>query len=242
MVSTGVKTHVSPRVTGPPPSMGRMLRRVSQHPATAARPARGEHGGDAGPQSEVVTWRFDGAQAQRRAEARRAARELAAAGSYSTVTMAAVAKRIGTTRSTLYRYFSSKDQLLAEVARDWAQEVNEEFRRHRPSAANLSERVVNAFDRLIELATANPGLTSAILLAATSSDPAVPATLRSWPSTMDLYLETLAGEEQVENLDDIGMVLGHVLRSVLVGVVLTGQDRAEAMHVLRTAVDLLLPS
>src|ERR1019366_2446508 len=137
---------------GPPPSMGRMLRRVSQHPATAARLARGEHGGDAGPQSEVVTWRFDGAQAQRRAEA----------GSYSTVTMAAVAKRIGTTRSTLYRYFSSKDQLLAEVARDWAQEVNEEFRRHRPSAANLSERVVNAFDRLIELATANPGLTSAI--------------------------------------------------------------------------------
>src|ERR1019366_8972005 len=147
---------------GPPPSMGRMLRRVSQHPATAARPARGEPGADAGPRSEVVPWRFDGAQAQRRAEARRAARELAAAGSYSTVTMAAVAKRIGTTRSTLYRYFSSKDQLLAEVARDWAQEVNEEFRRHRPSAANLSERVVNAFDRLIELATANPGLTSAI--------------------------------------------------------------------------------
>ena len=39
-----------------------------------------------------------------------------------------------------------------------------------------------------------------------------------------------------------GTCMGHVLRSVLVGVVLAGQDRAEAMDVLRTTVHLLLPS
>lgn len=200
----------------------------------------GERRAATDPAAEVVTWQFSGAQAQRRAEVRRAARDLASEGDYASVTMAAVAKRVGTTRATLYRYFLSKDHLLAEVAHDWAEEINEDFRSHPPCGANLSERIVGAFDRLIAIATENPCLTSAVVLATTSSDPAVSATLRSWPSTMDLYLQTLVGEEQVENLGDIGMVLGHVFWSVLVGVVLTGYDRKEAMEVLRTAVRLLL--
>lgn len=193
------------------------------------------------PPTEVLTLRFDGAQAHRRAEARRAARELASERGYAGVTMASVAERIGTTRATLYRYFSSKDQLLAEVARDWAAEINDGFRLDPPSGANFAQRVMGALERLMDLATANPGLTSAVVLAATSSDPAASGTLRMWPSTMDLYLQTLVGEEGLENLDEVATVLGHVFWSVLAGLALAGHDRAEAVAALRTTVRLLLP-
>ena len=49
-----------------------------------------------------------------------AARELAHEGGYAAVTMHAVADRAEVGRATVYRYFASKDDLLTEVAADWA--------------------------------------------------------------------------------------------------------------------------
>lgn len=188
----------------------------------------------------TVVRRFSGAQARRRAAARRAAADLAAEGGYEAITMAAVADRIGIARATIYRYFASKDHLLAEVTQDWAAEIDQDLRRHPPTGATLAERVAAAFDRLIETAARNPGLTTSILLAATSADPAATAALRTWSSPVGLYLGTLVGRAKVSNLPEVATVLGYVLFSALIAVALRGQDPAEAKAVLRAAVRLLL--
>jgi AcrR family transcriptional regulator len=200
--------------------------------AMISHPAAGE--------TITVVRRFSRAQADKRAAARRAAAELAAQGGYPAVTMAAVADRIGIARATIYRYFSSKDHLLAEVTTDWAQQIDADFRRKPPAGTTLADRVAVAFERVIATAARNPGLTAALVLAATSADPAADGALRAWASPVDVYLKTLIGKEKVPQLKEIAMVLSYVLFSALIAMALRGQDPAEAANVLRTTARLLL--
>lgn len=193
-----------------------------------------------GHETVTVVRRFSRVQAGKRAAARRAAIELASAGGYPAVTMAAVADRIGVARATIYRYFSSKDHLLAEVMDEWTTEINEDFRRHPPKGATLADRVAAGFERLIKAAARTPGLTSALLLAATSADPAASDALRSWSSPVPVYLQTLIGTQRVRDLEAITVVLSYVLFSALIAMALRGQDPTEAAAVLRTTVRLLL--
>src|ERR1700681_88397 len=58
------------------------------------------------------------------------AMDLASRGGYEAVQMRDVAARAGVALGTLYRYFSSKDQLLAYTWTDWSQELQEHLWRH----------------------------------------------------------------------------------------------------------------
>lgn len=188
----------------------------------------------------TVTRRFSRAQAEKRAEARRAAAQLASQGGYEAVTMAAVADQIGISRATIYRYFTSKDHLLAEVMEEWTVRINSQLRRNPPAGNVLAERVGAAFERIIEIAARNRGLTGAMLFAATSSDPAATEAFPSWSAPVEVYLKTLVGQEEVENLEDVIAVLSHVLFSALIAMVMRGQPPAESARILRTTARLLL--
>jgi len=190
----------------------------------------------------TVTRRFSQAQAEKRAEARRAAAQLATEGGYEAVTMTAVADRIGVSRATIYRYFTSKDHLLVEVMKEWTVRINAQLRRNPPAGDELAARVGAAFERIIETAARNRGLTSAMLFAATSSDPAATEAFPSWSAPVEIYLKTLAGEEHVEHLEDVIAVLSHVLFSALIAIALRRQPPAEAARVLWTTARLLLGS
>ncbi len=188
----------------------------------------------------TVTRRFSPAQSEKRAEARRVASKLAAEGGYDAVTMTAVADRIGVSRATIYRYFASRDHLLAEIMADWTERINEDLRTNPPRGRTPAERVGEAFERIMMTAARNRGLTSAMLLAATSSDPAAKEAFPSWSGPVELYLKTLLGEDKIAELDEIVPVLTHVLFSALVAMAQRGQDPAEAAAVLKSAARLLL--
>lgn len=197
---------------------------------------------DRAPQGETVTVtrRFNQDQAEKRAEARRVASQLAAEGGYEAVTMTAVADRIGVSRATIYRYFASRDHILAEVMGEWTERINADLRRNPPAGSTPAERVGEAFDRIIQIGARNRGLTSAILFAATSSDPAARDAFPSWSGPVEVYLKTLLSGDRVPNLEEIVPVLSHVLFSALIATAHRGQDSREAAQVLRTAARLLL--
>lgn len=201
-----------------------------------------ERHGNSPKETVTVTRRFTHAQAEKREEARQAAAQLAAEGGYEAVTMTAVADRIGVSRATIYRYFASKDHLLAEVMEEWTVRINEGLRRKPPAGKDLADRVGAAFERIIEAAARNRGLTAAMLTAATSSDPAATEAFPSWSGPVAVYLRTLVGEEPVAHLEDIITVLSHVLFSALIALALRGEPAAEAARVLRTTARLLLGS
>jgi len=196
------------------------------------------------PLGETVTMtrRLSQAQAEKRAEARRVASELASESGYDAVTMTAVADRIGISRATIYRYFASKNHLLAEIMAEWTQRINDNLRRNPPAGITLADRVGRAFERIVHMAARNRGLTSAILFAATSSDPAAREAFPSWSGPVEVYLKTLLGDEQIPNLEEITPVLSHVLFSALIAMAHRGQEPREAANVLRTTARLLLSS
>ncbi len=188
----------------------------------------------------TVTRRLSQAQAEKRAEARRVAAELASESGYDAVTMTAVADRIGVSRATIYRYFASKDHLVAEIMAEWTERINDNLRRNPPSGDLFADRVGKAFERIVGMAARDRGLTAAILFAATSSDPAAREAFPSWSGPVEIYLKTVMGDDQVPNLDEIIPVLSHVLFSALVAIAHRGQEPREAAKVLRTAARLLL--
>ncbi len=187
----------------------------------------------------TLTRRFSLAQSAKRAEARRVAAHIATQGGYEAVTMGAVADRIGIARATIYRYFASKDHLLAEIMEEWTARINDDLRRDPPVGKTLADRVGAAFARVIETAARNPGLTSALLAAATSSDPAAADAFPSWSTSVEVYLKTVVGDHRVDRLDDIITVLSYVLFSALIATARRGKDPSEATQVLRTAARLL---
>jgi AcrR family transcriptional regulator len=191
-------------------------------------------------QTVTLTRRVSHAQSEKRSEARRVAAQLATEGGYEAVTMSAVADRIGVARATIYRYFSSKDHLLAEIMEEWTARIDADLRRNPPPGKTLAARIGAAFERIIETAARNAGLTSAMLLAATSSHPAATDAFPSWSAPVAVYLKTLVGQHKVDDLDEIITVLSYVLFSALIATALRGRDPAEAAQVLRTTVRLLL--
>jgi AcrR family transcriptional regulator len=208
-----------------PQSKGAILRAMNKPPA--------RH------ETVTLTRRFSHTQSEKRAEARRVAAQLATQGGYEAVTMSAVADRIGIARATIYRYFASKDHLLAEIMEAWTARINEDLRRNPPPGVTLADRVGGAFARVIDTAARNPGLTSALLLAATSSDPAAADAFPSWSTPVEVYLRTVIGDHSVDRFEEIVTVLSYVLFSALIATALRGKDPSEAAHVLRTTVRLL---
>jgi AcrR family transcriptional regulator len=191
------------------------------------------------PATLTLTRRLSPDQAARRTAARRAAAALARRGGYEAVAMAAVADRIGVARATLYRDFASKDHLLAEVMVDWTREIAADLAADPPLGATIADRVAATLERVIDRGAANPGLTEALLMAATSRDPAARDAFEVAGSPLDRYLETVVGGE-LPNLADVSKVLSMVLFSALSMLALRGQDPERAKDSLRTAAHLLL--
>jgi AcrR family transcriptional regulator len=197
---------------------------------------------DTASQGETVTLtrRFTPTQAKKRAAARRAATELASASGYDAVTITAVAHRIGVSRATMYQYFASRDQLLAEIMVEWTERINADLRRNPPGGRAPAERVGEAFERILQLCARNRKPTSALLFAATSSDPAAREAFPSWSRPVDVYLKTLLGHEQVRNIEEIVPILNNVLFAALIAMTRRGQQPSEAARVLKTTAQLLL--
>jgi AcrR family transcriptional regulator len=176
----------------------------------------------------------------RRKLALAAAREIAAEGGYDAVTMREVAVRSGVARATLYRYFSSKDHLLAEVILELNGQLREELRTDPPVGDTLVERVTSAFARLLGHASREPKLLAATLRAFFSRDPAARAAEPEIRRMSRAYLEAGLGGAQLPEHDDIARVLGPLCFAMLIS--LSGGRRTyeEAVDDIRCAVRLML--
>src|SRR5438034_8203480 len=86
-------------------------------------------------------------QAARRQRVIDAAMKLAADGGYDAVQMREVATEAGVALGTIYRYFSSKDHLLAEALVEWAADLGRKVSRKPPKGDTLADRVVDVLRR-----------------------------------------------------------------------------------------------
>ncbi len=112
-------------------------------------------------------------QAARRGRVIRAAIELAAEGGYEAVQMRDVAARGRVALGTIYRYFTSKDHLLAAAQVEWVTDLEHRVGQRPPRGDTTADRMVEILRRATRAMEREPALTAALVTAMSSPDPGV---------------------------------------------------------------------
>jgi AcrR family transcriptional regulator len=180
-------------------------------------------------------------QEARRQRVIAAAFELGAKGGYDAVQMRDVANTAGVALGTIYRYFSSKDHLLAEAQVEWVRDLGRRVRARPPKGGTIADRVIEVLRRATRAMETEPRLAEALVTALGSNDPHA---ARCQSEVGGVMAETIAlafpDDFDVQRRDDIVRTLGHVWFSSLVGWVNNWFGIGKAGDELEIAAHLLL--
>lgn len=179
-------------------------------------------------------------QAGRRSRVIDAAMALAGEGGYDAVQMRDVAARAQVALGTIYRYFSSKDHLLAACQVElWLAQV--ERLAQRPSdGATPADRVVNLLNRVMRGASSEPKRTAALITASAAPDPAVRECQLEIMAMIDGVLADTMGDIDPDRRDRIAITLRQLWFSWLLNWVNGWNDAPTVSHQLESAARLLL--
>lgn len=155
-------------------------------------------------------------QQERRRRLIDAAFELGAEGGYDAVQMRSVSETANVAMATIYRYFSSKDHLLAAALIEWTGRLQARVAQSPPRGGSAADRMVDLLQRACKALERQPKLAQALVRALSSPDAGV--------RTSGAEVSRLIGEMGDEILaelppavrDDILAVLRHVWYATLV--------------------------
>ena len=128
-----------------------------------------------------------------------------------------VATRAQVALGTIYRYFSSKDELLAAAFVEWAVAVEQRITARPPRGRTCADRLVDVLRRASRSVERDPNLTAAFVTAIASPDPAV----APWQHEMAAVLVALVSDALsgvgLEERNGIVRVLSWVWFGALLG-------------------------
>ena len=180
-------------------------------------------------------------QAARRERVLDAAMTLAAEGGYDAVQMRDVATTAQVALGTIYRYFASKDHLLAACQVELWKAQAERFRERPPDGATPSARVLSVIDRAMRGAEREPRRTAALVTASASPDPAVRDCQAEIMAIMDSVLAgAMADDVEAARRTQIAMTIRQVWFAWLLGWVNGWNDAPEVTAQLEATARLLL--
>jgi AcrR family transcriptional regulator len=179
-------------------------------------------------------------QAARRNRVLDAAMDLAAEGGYDAVQMRDVAGRASVALGTIYRYFSSKDHLLAACQVELWKQQSERFAAHPPEGSTPAERVTNVLARSMRGAEREPRRTAALVTASASPDPAVRECQAEMMAIMDEVLSSAMTDVDDDRRTRVAVALRQVWFAWLLGWVNGWNDATTVTRELESTTRLLL--
>ena len=179
-------------------------------------------------------------QAARRERVIDAALELAAEGGYDAVQMRDVAGRAQVALGTIYRYFSSKDHLLAAAQVELWRDQSDRFLQRPPEGATAADRVVTVMERAMRGAEREPKRTAALVTATSSPDPAVRDCQLEVMAIMDRVLEQAMADVDADRRTQVALTLRQVWFAWLLGWVNGWNDAPTVNRQLVNTARLLL--
>ena len=182
------------------------------------------------------------AQQARRQRVVDAAMRLAMDGGYEAVQMRDVATGADVAMGTVYRYFTSKDHLLAATLVFWAEQLDSRLAQSPASGDTAASRVIEALDRALRAMGRQPQLLGAVFTALASPDPAAIECQQQVTVIMEGIITRAIGEPQPPDISDRARILGHVWYSALVGWVNGWSSMSRVHDELVVAIGLLLPA
>jgi TetR/AcrR family transcriptional regulator, cholesterol catabolism regulator len=182
------------------------------------------------------------AQQARRQRVVDAATALALEGGYDAVQMRDVASRADVAMGTVYRYFISKDHLLAAALVHWVEQLDSRLSQLPAQGTTAGERVIDVLDRALRAMGRQPQLVGAVFTALASPDPAAVESQLQVTVLMEGIITRAIGEPTPPDMGDRARILGHVWYSALVGWVNGWSNMGRVHNELVVAVGLLLPA
>jgi AcrR family transcriptional regulator len=179
-------------------------------------------------------------QAARRQRVLVAALELGADGGYDAVQMRDIATAAGVALGTIYRYFPSKDALLAAAMVEWMEDLERRVSARAPQSASTAERVYDVLRRAVATMERQPKLAEAVITALTSDDrQAGAASIATTDVMQRVILRAFPEGTDPSTEAAIAKVLGHVWFSCLVAwtngvgdLTWVGEELETACHLL----------
>jgi AcrR family transcriptional regulator len=193
-------------------------------------------------QQRVLPRSLTRAQEARRQRVIDAAMELGLEGGYEAVQMRDVAARAHVAMGTVYRYFSSKDHLLAAALVFWVEQLDARLAQVPARGVVASERVVDVLERALRAMGRQPQLVAAVFASLASPDVAAIECQQQMGAVMDGIIIRAIGEPQPPDHAERTRIIGHVWYSSLVGWVNGWSDMDRVRDELAIAVRLLLPN
>ena len=146
-----------------------------------------------------------------------AAMELAGDGGYDAVQMREVASTAQVALGTIYRYFASKDHLLAAALVEWAGDLQRRVAQRPPRGDTPADRVVDVVRRATRAIERQSQLAAALVTAVTAPDPAVSGCQQEVTAILVSVLSEPMCELDAELRVGVVRVLSHVWFSALLG-------------------------
>jgi AcrR family transcriptional regulator len=179
-------------------------------------------------------------QSARRRRVLGAAMRLAADGGYDAVQMRDVAASADVALGTLYRYFSSKDHLLAETLVEWTRDLQRRVTEEPARGELAADRVIDIVRRATRNMERQPKLTAALIGAMSSVDPAVrPCQAEVGEIMFEVMAATMPDLDE-ELRHQVCQVLTHVWFSALIGWVNAWGGGVDVAGEVEVAARLLL--
>ena len=149
-------------------------------------------------------------QRERRQRILDAAMEIASRGGYDALNMKDVAAHAKVSLGTLYRYFGSKDHLLAETLLVWGGALGQRLRSNPARAESAAERVGSVFRRMARGVERQPELGVAITRAMHSTDEKAFANREDLIAMMSGWIDGAIGDEPVADREGVISILQQV--------------------------------
>jgi TetR/AcrR family transcriptional regulator, cholesterol catabolism regulator len=181
------------------------------------------------------------AQQARRQRVIDAATALGLDGGYDAVQMRDVAAKADVAMGTVYRYFTSKDHLLAATLVYWVEQLDERIEQHPPKGERPSDRVLDVLDRALRAMGRQPRLVAAVFTSLSSPDPAAVGCQQQITVLMEGIIARAMGEPVIADMSERARMIGHVWYSALVGWVNGWSTMTRVYDELAVSVRLLLP-
>jgi AcrR family transcriptional regulator len=166
--------------------------------------------------------------------------ELADTGGYDAVTMKAVADGSGVALATLYRWFTSKDDLLAEALLALMVEVDATLRAAPLPGATPADRLAAIMAIVGDHIAARPSLVAASTSALLGDDPNALALTTEFHQTIEGWIDLAAGDEPLRHRADATELLEHIIFSSLIALARGLDTPASVSDRLERAARLLL--
>jgi AcrR family transcriptional regulator len=182
------------------------------------------------------------AQQARRQRVIDAAMSLGLDGGYDAVQMRDVAARADVAMGTVYRYFTSKDHLLAATLVYWVEQLDVRIGQHPPQGDQPADRVLDVLDRALRAMGRQPRLVAAVFTSLSSPDTAAVGCQQQITLLMEGIIARAMGEPPVPDMPERARMIGHVWYSALVGWINGWSTMARVYDELAVSVRLLLPA